>query len=202
MTLDVDAFPLAWPHGKPRTRTPRRGAFQVTLDRARRDLLRSLELLGVKRSDIVISTNVPLRLDGEFRARARLQEDDAGVALYFGWKGKDYCFAVDKYEDVRSNTRAIGLAIEALRALQRAGVDDLLEQAFSGFARLPASIVPVRRAWRDVLEYSDVEHPTRDELKQRWRALSAKHHPDRGGSRESFDDVQRAYEDAIRELHT
>ena len=58
--MNVDAFPLAWPHGKPRTRNPRRGAFQVTLDRARRDLLRSLKLLGVKRSDIVISTNMPL----------------------------------------------------------------------------------------------------------------------------------------------
>jgi curved DNA-binding protein CbpA len=37
------------------------------------------------------------------------------------------------------------------------------------------------------------ETATFDELRRAWRALSARHHPDRGGSEEAFKTVQRAW---------
>jgi len=58
----AEAYPLQWPDGWPRTRSPERSRFDVTPDRARREMVIELERFGA--SNIVISTNVPLRKDG------------------------------------------------------------------------------------------------------------------------------------------
>lgn len=79
------AYPLAWPQGWPKTEWQKRKAsspFNTTFDRARRDLVNELRLLGA--TNVVISTNLPLRQDGyPYADAARRKIDDPGVAVYF-----------------------------------------------------------------------------------------------------------------------
>lgn len=59
--------------------------------------LETLGRMGLSRDDIVISSNVPTRLDGLPKLNARVP-DDPGVALYWK-KGKDTrCMAIDRYD--------------------------------------------------------------------------------------------------------
>lgn len=85
----------------------------------------------------VISSNIQLRQDGLPYANRRAP-DDAGVAVYFAYKGRQMCFACDKWRDVYDNIYAIGKTIEALRGIERWGTGDMVEQAFMGFVALPA----------------------------------------------------------------
>ena len=48
----------------------------------------------------------------------------------------------------------------------------------------------------EILGLSD--HATPEEIKQAFRRLAAKHHPDRGGSAQEFARVRRAYEKALK----
>ena len=84
-----EAFPLYWPEGWPRTSTWQRQndtKFKgVTFGRARDDLLAEIKRLGG--AQVILSTNVALRLDGLPYADRRNPEDP-GVAVYFKRKGK------------------------------------------------------------------------------------------------------------------
>src|SRR5215469_14998032 len=113
---DVTAYPLAWPPGWPRTPADKRqdsrfrfksgradptsGIFSprpVSFDVARRKLTAELSRLGAKA--VVISTNLPLRADGEARADAgRYRITDPGVAVYFQLKGQPMVMAGDAYD--------------------------------------------------------------------------------------------------------
>lgn len=176
-------YPLEWPVGQPRTPRLRRRASlfkRLHLGDARDQLKAELGRLGARH--VVISTDIPLRLDGEFYASHR-QPDDPGVAVYFLRRGKPYSIACDTYRKLSENVRAIHATIEALRKIERHGASDLLEQALSGFKALPAAIV-VRPKWWQTLGF---EHePIEDEqtlrvAETRWRTLLRKEHPDRGG---------------------
>ena len=60
--MTVDAFPLSWPSGKPRTRNPQRSRFDVNFTFARDELLKEIRLLGGRLP--ILSSNIPLRRDG------------------------------------------------------------------------------------------------------------------------------------------
>lgn len=192
MSEDTTAYPLCWPPGWPRTASPRRGAYQVTFERARRDLTRNLQLFGV--SDIILSSNIRLRLDGNPYAGDREPEDPA-VAVYFKREGVQQVMACDKWDRVKDNIRALGLAVEALRQLQRCGSTEILDRAFTGFTALPAHS-STRKPWREVLGYPDASLD-RNTLEQCYRRALSAAHPDKpGGSAEAFQEVQDAYLDA------
>src|SRR5262245_22672005 len=105
------AFPLTWPHGRPRFHGVRhRAAFRVrksvpgytftraeslTVAEALARLLAELERLGVAR--LVISTNVPVRNDGLPYSTAR-EPQDPGVAVYFTRSRKPYVLACDRWD--------------------------------------------------------------------------------------------------------
>lgn len=132
---------------------------------------------------------------------------DVGVAVYFVRKNKDFCIACDKYDDVRSNMRAIGLALEGLRAVERAGVTELLDRAFQGFARLPAAIVPVAPPdFRKVLcldknwPWDLTEDEAHEDLMMNYKVAAKSAHPDRGGSHESSVRVNAALAQAKKVL--
>jgi len=131
----TEAYPLQWPPHVKRTAPHRRqrSRFDVSPDRARRELRRESELLG---RYVVISTNVELRRDGEPYANRRAPSDP-GVAVYFDRKGEQVCVACDKHPAVWENMRAIGKTLEAMRGIERWGTSELLDQAFSGFTALP-----------------------------------------------------------------
>jgi hypothetical protein len=200
----AEAYPLSWPAGRPRTKFPKasrfgksswiNGEFRNTLTTGRaRDLVVSeLNALGAKH--VVISTNIPLRNDGMFRAAAN-EPADSGVAVYFTLRGRQMVFACDQWETVKENAWAIAKTIEALRGIERWGSGDMLERAFTGFAALPGA---VSRTWRDVLEVSF--EATFAEVRKRYLTLSKERHPDYGGDEKQMAELNAAYEQAEREM--
>lgn len=184
-------FPLRWPDGWPRTEPGRRannGPFKTSFDKARRELYWELERLGAE--NVVISSNVPLRLDGQPRGDVGMMRvDDPGVALYFTLKRRPMAMARDVYWRVYDNLRSLGLAIEHLRGLERHGGGIMMERAFSGFAALPPP--SAARPWWQVLEFAEPPSSL-DIAEQAYRRLTGTHHPDRGGSHERMAELNAA----------
>jgi hypothetical protein len=48
--------------------------------------------------------------------------------------------ACDRFDNAAANMRSLGLAIEAMRQLERHGGGAMMEKAFSGFVALPPPI--------------------------------------------------------------
>lgn len=187
----IEAYPLCWPEGWPRTQYPKRSKFWTSFAVVRDSLIYEIDKLGGINE--IISTNVPLRQDGLPYARAG-EPDDPGVAVYFEYCGKPMCFACDKYDLVRDNMQAIRKTIEALRGIERWGASDMMERAFAGFAAITDQS---NESWRDILDYyGDNLSAARD----RYRYLAKQHHPDLGGNSEEFHRIQKAWEQAQSEL--
>lgn len=197
MSSNAEAYPLYWPEGWQRTPGPRRveAPYTVTFDKARRDLHNELRLLGARH--VVLSTNIPLRKDGQPYAGWR-EPEDPGVAVYWTLKGKPQVMACDKWNKVRYNMRAVGLAVSALRQLNRTGASEILERAFQGFNALPSQ--GGEEHWRATLGFEPNQPVTRAMLQKRFRELARQHHPDQGGSDEQFLKLHRAFEKACDEL--
>lgn len=194
--------PLAWPVGWPRIPAPQREnhwAFKVSFDRARSDVIESVRLLGG--TNLVISSNVPRGsrnqplAGGEDSHAARL---DPGVAVYFHRKGRQLVIACDRYTRCRWNLRAIGLAVDGLRAVERSGASQLLDRAFAGFRALPAASATIEGHWTEVLGVK-LDTPI-EQVEARFKELAREHHPDRGGNHDRMAAITRAIGEA-REYH-
>ncbi len=206
------AYPLCWPEGWPRTASYAQkssnlfnsGGSPVSFDRARRKLFAALSTM--KASFVTLSTNYPLRGSGEPTLDAdRRRIDDTGVALYFTWKGKQYAMAQDRFDRLAGNVRSLGLAIEAMRQLERHGGGAMMSRAFAGFAALPPPEgEKPRRPWWEVLRYSadpaERELLSVGEVTARHKTLAKKCHPDTGGSTEAMSELNVALEDAKADL--
>lgn len=201
--MSIPAFPLSWPVGWKRTPTAARdrarfrkasrknwdGTWQnqrdLTIAEAVERVRAELQRMGIHADDLVISSNLELRLDGLPRSNQR-EPADPGVAVY--WTDRYFknepprCMAIDRYDRVADNLAAVAATLEAMRAIERHGGAAILERAFSGFAALPS---PVAESWRDVLDPADPEGS--------YRRLRAQYHPDRGGTADAFQRVQRAW---------
>lgn len=212
----MQRYPLAWPDGWKRTPGAQRKRAQFGKGERqyssvpggsswmrRKDLsvydattrvLTELQRLGVLEGDSVISTNLQVRLDGLPRSN-QSEPGDPGVAVYWQTRGEPMrVMATDRYDRVADNLAAIAATLEAMRAIERHGGAQILERAFTGFDALPD---PNNRNWRDVLG-KDVTD--RAQLEAVYKRLRSESHPDKGGSAERFHDVQRAYDDACKEL--
>jgi hypothetical protein len=198
-----ERYPLTWPNGQPRCSRRRDADFKVDFGRARDELLHSLKLLGG--TSVVLSTSVALRQDG--LPYANMPEPvDPGVAVYFDrrvgeWPKpivtRPFVIACDTYRKVRWNLRAIGATVEALRAIQRHGASSMLEQAFTGFAALPAH--GVEPPWWEVLGVG--QDATGDQIRVAHRELAMLHHPDRGGDASRMAAINAA-RDAAQQART
>lgn len=223
MTETPTRHPISWPAGWPRSTTQRRAAFKgttrgswrdsqgqehptrraraLTLTEATARLQGELDRLGAV--DVILSTNVELRLDGLPRS-GRAEPADPGAAVYFKRQGKPYALACDSYDRVADNVAALAAHVDALRAIERHGVGTL-ERAFTGYLALPAPrITP--RSWREVFnippetEAVFSREALLDVVEQRHRQLVAKVHPDAGGSHDAMAELNRARDDARKEL--
>ncbi len=177
MSETATAFPLAWPAAKPRARSRRSSAFShrgsaIDVDTARRRLRDELARIGAK--DVILSTNIRLRVDGTPGVDQKAAAYDPGAALYFKHKGKDVVLAVDTFLKVAENIAALAAHIEATRAIERYGVGSL-EQMFTGFTALPPATSV--NDWRE-----ELQNP-RDlaEAEENYRHLMLRHHPDVAG---------------------
>lgn len=203
-----DGFPLAWPDNWQRTppHERRRSVYKVTEDKAGRQLEKSLLLLGA--ADHVITTDKPTRRDGRPMASARTP-DDPGVAVW--WVSRDeldraarerrepraQVLACDQWETTRENLRAIGLAVDALRALSRAGATQILDRAVAAFEA--PQLGAGRPWWATVL---DLELPTSSgAISGAFKREALRRHPDQGGRAEDWHELQSAYKAALASLN-
>lgn len=220
--MTIPAFPLSWPAGWKRTapayRTRARfgkqktvdGGFnradgtraswkqrgEVTIAEAVGRIRAELARMGISDDDLVISTDLQLRLDGLPRSGQR-DPGDPGVAVY--WtdaampNNPPRCMAIDRYDRVADNLAAVAATLDAMRAIERHGGAEILNRAFTGFTALAA---PEGSHWSEVLGVQRDARPA--EVEAAYRRRRSEVHPDRGGAPGEFDAVQRAWEQASR----
>lgn len=194
----TQAYPLHWPDGWPRTRPAQRGYLQggrQPWERVLTRMRKELRLLGAK--NVVVSTNQPIRNDGEPYAARRII-DDPGTAVYFELRDRPMVMAQDAYLHIVDNLRSLALAIEHLRGLERHGGGHMMERAFSGFEALPPP--KTDEPWHEVFNFYPGEPVDRAKLDKRFRELSKVRHPDNGGDHESMAALNTAYQQAKRDL--
>lgn len=185
--MAVEAFPLYWPAGRGRTSFRESAQFRTSFGKARDAVLRQIELLAGRGLSVapILSTNLPLRRDGIPYAN-QPQPSDPGVAVYFTYKKSQVCFACDRWRKVEDNMQAIAKTIEALRGVTRWGTGDMMEAAFRGFAALPNM-----SSWPDVLGVP--AHTPTDVVREAYRSRRSQAHPDKGGSAQEFDRIEKAW---------
>lgn len=189
------AYPLCWPEGKPRTRNRKcNGHFKTSFAKARDSVQEEIRLL--RGTSIIISSNVPLKNNGEpYATGLNDRYPDPGVAVYFTRNGKQLCFACDCYFHIQDNLHAINLTIHALRGISRWGTGDMMESAFRGYAALPER---ASGSWRDVLGVAI--NATEEQVRKSYRDLCKQWHPDAsGGDSERFREINQAWNDFKRE---
>lgn len=192
----VAAYPLDWPQGWPRTLPSERESDSrfsgrthgLTIARSRDLLLLELERLQV--DDIVISSNVTLHGGRPL---------DPGVAVYFRRKDRRLVMAQDRFITVAGNLRSLGLAVEAMRQLERHGGGTFMERAFTGFVAIaPPSW---KKPWREVFGVGPNWHEAEfGDLALLFRAKAKQLHPDNGGSDTLMAELNVAYREALEEL--
>lgn len=202
----VEAYPLQWPAGWPRTahaakkdgrnefkRPSEKGWREAwTLADARDALLSSVQMMGGR--NVVISSNFPLRRDGMLSGSGRAPDDEA-IALYFVLKGKPMAMACDRYHYAVGNLRSLALAIDAMRQLERHGGGTMMDRAFEGFLAIAA---PGKTPWWQVLGIAATA--TKDEINAAFRRLAAERHPDRqGGSDAMMADLNVARDAGLKD---
>lgn len=208
MDVSIAAYPLQWPISWPRTdfysrrygkfgtkRSQGWGKDSVTVAGGTQRVLAELQRMGVQREDVVISTNVRLRIDGLPRSGEK-EPDDPGAAVY--WEecdGSRRVMAIDQYLHVADNLAAIAATLDAMRAIERHGGAEILDRAFTGFAALSA---PAARDWQAVLELQALLRPTEADVRAAFRRLANIHHPDKpGGSHDKMAEINKAYAEAL-----
>ncbi len=209
--MPVAAYPLSWPPGWKRTPAGNRnfGRFGTTknsrvgnwrsrdvisVHEATRRLREELGRMAVRDDDLVLSTNLRLRLDGMPRSE-QAQPADPGAAIYWTdpWTSQPRCMAIDRYTKVEQNIAALAATIEAMRAIERHGGAVVLERAFTGFTALPAPAAA--RPWWEVLECT--RNASADVIRARYRHLASIAHPDKGGSEDRMAELNRARDEAF-----
>ena len=205
--MTIPAYPLQWPAGWKRTESSERSRakfgrngkaaqgswqtkYELTIAQAVTRVRDELRRMGISDDDLVISTDLKLRLDGLPRSDQRAP-DDPGAAVYWNDAGSSNaprCMAIDRYDRVADNLAAIAATLDAMRAIERHGGAEILNRAFTGFVAIEDQSKP----WQIVL---GVPLSASDEQARAayMRARSATH-PDRGGDAETFKAVQDAWD--------
>jgi hypothetical protein len=141
-------------------------------------------------TEVVISSNLPLRRDGMPYAR-ETGIRDFGAAVYFNLNKRPVVFACDRWDSIAANVRAIAKTVEALRGIERWGSGDMARQAFTGFVALP----PIQQWWQ-VLEVPSTA--TQAQIEDAYRRLASAHHPDKlNGDADLMARINRARDQAM-----
>ena len=187
----VQAYPLKWPNGVPRIKVRVTSQFADRSIAACIPLLRE-ELSRLRATGVVISTNIPLKPNGDpYSDKTKLP--DPGVAVYFQLDGRDYCMPCDKWATVEENLWAIAKNVEAMRGMRRWGVGST-EQAFAGFKALTATAT--EENWWDVLDVQP--NASSDYIQAAYRTLIRTAHPDvPGGSEAAMQRLNSARDRAL-----
>lgn len=145
MRWQIEPMP-AWPY--PETKARRASPFNAGWDETLVLLEREMGALGVRGAIAmrVVGSPTDIRLDGMLRSKARLVHP--GVALSFGSKHGPLTYPCDTFvgaswkrrplDGWQVNLRAIALALEALRKVDRYGVGGHGEQ-YRGWRQIEAA---------------------------------------------------------------
>jgi len=188
-----------WP-GKLRTWSQReRARFRAPWPKTLQLLKRELEHLDARTIVVQIAMSErDIRQDGYPRANAKAEHP--GVILAFESRHGPLSYAVDTYDDWQDNVRAIALALEALRAVDRYGVTRRGEQ-YRGWQAIEAPAngrMTAEQAAQFIAEQSGADvsaNMVRFHFATRadaYRAAARRLHPDAGGSHERFTRLQEA----------
>lgn len=164
------------------TRSRRRSPFEASLSATQDLLTRELRALNARTVVIQLAIGeIDLRNDGLPRASAR--PEHPGVILSLDSPYGPLSYPCDTFTDWQSNLRAIALALEALRKVDRYGVTKNGEQ-YTGWrqieGRTPTGPMTVAEARAFMAQHGD------------YRTAARKLHPDTGGSAEEFQRLQEA----------
>lgn len=133
----TQAYPIQWPHSRPRTSRRQESRFKVKPSTAFEEMMLELERFGAK--NVVVSSNIPTRQDGTpYRDGLTEKMPDPGIAVYFNKGKRLVCLPCDSYLRPWENVRAVGLSVAAFRSMERHGAHQVLDQAFEGFTALPS----------------------------------------------------------------
>lgn len=179
--IEVRFRPIAiWPHGSTPAHARRsRWVFKAPWSSTLELLDKELRLLGAR--EITIGCGLreqDIRLDGWPRSGAR-EPVHPGVEISFDGKHGPLVYATDVCARWEHNVRAIGLGLEALRAVDRHGITRRGEQ-YAGFKALTSGGPSRERGEALIREYGSE------------RAALMATHPDHGGDPADFADVQAA----------
>jgi hypothetical protein len=173
-----------------------RSRFDSTYSQTLQLLERELRHLGAKQ--VVIQTYhrpYDIRRDGMPRADAR-QPEQPGVILSFNSKHGPLSYPCDTFTKWEHNLRAIALALEALRTVDRYGVTKTGEQ-YRGWTALPAA--DSKTLEQEAAEFISTisELPSASILgsgevfRKAYRRCVVELHPDSGGDNEQFVKLQQ-----------
>lgn len=200
----IDASPLDWPSGVPRTDRPQRSNFKEkrkgefrrrTVHSAIGDLKKQVKLLGGK--NLIISTNLATKKNGMPYSNAA-EPDDSGAAIYFTIDGEPACYPNDKYDRVADNIYGIAKIIEAQRGIERWGTEENVRSAFQGFKMIPEKTSG--QSWWDYFKV-DPQNADKSDISRAYRQKVKKVHPDKPtGSSEAFQVAQEMKRQAVQAL--
>jgi hypothetical protein len=145
-------------------------------------------------TEVVVSSNVPVRADGLLYADNK-RIDDPGIAAYFKFKKRRLVMARDGYVSVAGNLRSLGLAIAGMRQMDRHGGRCMLEKAFEGFLALAPP--DYHKPWREVF---GIKADWTGDITSLYREKAKQRHSDHGGSDVLMAELNVAYQEARQEL--
>ncbi len=197
MIRNIDPFPLAWPAGWARTAPParREADFVAALAQAVHKVTREARRLGA--GEVVISCNLPLKLDGMPRVGFDADDvEDVGAAVYFEREETPYCIPADGWDRLEDNLQAIAMTLEAIRALRRFATDDVVQAALKGFQIAPPA--DDAASWWNILGLGYDASLT--EAERAYRRMVMYAHPDKGGSADAMQRLNNAIAQARIQL--
>lgn len=184
----------AWPWNV--TEHPRRSPFDSPWSATLGLLIRELQHLAVDGAVAIRAfvTEGDIRRDGMLRATARPSKP--GVAISFTCKHGPLTYPCDRFTHWQDNVRAVALALEALRKVDRYGVGRHGEQ-YAGWRAIEAGPGALFATPGDALVWlrgfvqgrEGIAPSTARGLLRRASVLA---HPDRGGDRADWDRVDAA----------
>lgn len=203
MTDAIQAYPLQWPAGWRRTSPDQRTAAKFRKGERERlsvgdganRVYKELHAFGIPEHQVIISSDLRLRLDGKPFADQGYGSMDPGVAVYWQDCQQQRCMAIDRYTKIADNLAAVAATIEAMRAIERHGGALILDRAFQGFAALPAP-----ESWWQVLGLKG-PNASEAEIKSAHRRLISEHHPDTGGDNDTAARINRARDQGLEANH-
>lgn len=184
-------WPAEYDRTPPNEREPYPHGFRVTRSQAFDNILE--ELRRVDARNVQMDTGAKHQKRNPNKPYANSSFEDPGVVVRFERDGQQYCIPMDRWDNPRDNAQAIARTLEAKRALARYGVETI-ESEYQTMA-LPsadgdavvASVPPHK-----VLGVAPDAPPA--VVKGAYRELLMERHPDHGGSREEFEQLQAAKE--------